>query len=146
MILFPDNGSDYFARYQARLAAYQTVYNELQGTLPDNWTFIHFYQPYIGRKYSEIISCGIYYNEKLTIFFYNPTLENEEVQNVQMTTGNVIYDFDLIGHEFYYKVFDVPMNLDVEDFTLEYTTIYGRHVKVNGKVTNSRHDHYISIN
>lgn len=144
-ILYPDNGSDYFARYTARLAAFRTAYADLQGTDPSTWKFVHFYQPYIGRKYKEVISQGIYYNGKLHAYFLNPSLEHNEIQSLQMVAGGTAYNFSLTGHEFYYRSFDVPNGLNVEDFTLEYTTIYGRHVRVCGKVTNSRHNHYLLI-
>jgi len=144
----PDKGQplygkdDYWGRYHSKLAAVQTVLKPLEGSKSTDWTYIHFYYPFWGRKNSEVISSGIYYKGKLYVFFLNPTLENQEAQELTLTAGNRTYRISLTGHEVYYKALDVPAGLDPVDFKLAYTTIYGRKVKVNGRVTNKISEHY----
>lgn len=136
------NKDDYWGRYHSKLAAVQTVLKPLEGSRSADWTYIHFYYPFWGRKNSEIISSGIYFKGKLYVFFLNPTLENQEKQPLTLTAGTQTYPLELTGHEVYYQVLDVPQGLDPKDFKLAYTTIYGRKVKVNGRVTNKIGEHY----
>lgn len=133
---------DYWGRYHAKLAAVQTVLKPLEGSRSADWTYIHFYYPFWGQKNSEVISSGIYYKGKLYVFFLNPTLENGEKQVLTLTAGSQSYTIDLTGHEVYYKSLEVPAGLNPIDFKLAYTTIYGRNVKVNGRVTNKISEHY----
>lgn len=133
---------DYWARYHSKLAAVQTVMKPLEGSKVSDWTYIHFYYPFWGQKNSEVISSGIYFKGKLYVFFLNPTLENGEKQNLTLRAGSFFSEIELVGHEVYYKVFDVPSGLNAIDFKLYYTTIYGRKVRVNGKVTNKISEHY----
>lgn len=133
---------DYWGRYHSKLAAVQTVLKPLEGSRSTDWTYIHFYYPFWGRKNSEVISSGIYFKGKLYVFFLNPTLENQESQELTLTAGNKTYRIGLDGHEVYYKVLEVPEGLTPRDFKLAYTTVYGRNVKVNGLVTNKILAHY----
>lgn len=133
---------DYWGRYHSKLAAVQTVLKPLEGSRSTDWTYIHFYYPFWGRKNSEVISSGIYFKGKLYVFFLNPTLENRESQELTLTAGPETYRIRLSGHEVYYKVLEVPEGLSPLDFKLAYTTIYGRSVKVNGRVTNKVSAHY----
>lgn len=133
---------DYWGRYHSKLAAVQTVLKPLEGSKSSDWTYVHFYYPFWGQKNSEVISSGIYYKGKFYVFFLNPTLENGEKQSLELKAGNFNTTIELIGHEVYYKVFDLPGNLNPRDFKLVYKTIYGRQVKVNGEVTNKIDEHY----
>lgn len=134
--------NDYWGRYQAKLAAVQTVMKPLEGSKSTDWTYVHFYYPYWGEKNSEVISSGIYYKGKLYVFFLNPTLENNEKQRLDLQAAGKSFKIELNGHELYHKVLDVPSGLTPKDFKLSYTTIYGRKVKVNGLVTNKINEHY----
>jgi hypothetical protein len=144
----PNKGSklyendDYWGRYHSKLAAVQTVMKPLEGSKSTDWTYIHFYYPFWGQKNSEVISSGIYFKGKLYVFFLNPSLENGEKQTLSLNAGKFSTTVDLVGHEVFYRVFDVPSGLSNRDFKLSYTTIYGRKVKVNGQVTNKISDHY----
>lgn len=133
---------DYWGRYHSKLAAVQTVLKPLEGSRSTDWTYVHFYYPFWGQKNSEVISSGIYFKGKLYVFFLNPTLENKETQEMTLTAGNKTHRITLTGHEVYYKALDVPNGLSPLDFKLDYTTIYGRKVKVNGRVTNKIAEHY----
>lgn len=133
---------DYWGRYHSKLAAVQTVMKPLEGSKSTDWTYIHFYYPFWGQKNSEVISSGIYFKGKLYVFFLNPSLENGEKQTLSLSAGKFSTAVDLVGHEVFYKVFDVPAGLSNRDFKLSYTTIYGRKVKVNGQVTNKISEHY----
>jgi hypothetical protein len=133
---------DYWGRYHSKLAAVQTVMKPLEGSKSTDWTYVHFYYPFWGQKNSEVISSGIYFNGKFYVFFLNPTLESGEKQSLSLNVGKFSTSIELIGHEVYYKVFDVPQGLSTKDFKLSYTTIYGRKVKVNGSVTNKISEHY----
>lgn len=132
-----------WSRYHARVSAFQEALKDLQGTDALKWKHIHFYYPYLGRKYSHVISGGIHYNGKLHIFFLNPSLENGEKQDLTLKIGATEYNLTLDGHEFYYQTFDAPDGLSPKDFTLEYTTILGKKTKVTGLVTNNLKDHYL---
>lgn len=144
----PNNGGqlygqdDYWGRYHSRLASVQTILKPLEGTNPMDWVHIHFYYPYWGQINSEVISSGIYYNGKLHLLLMNPTLENGESQAITLRAGAIVFNETIVGHEVYFRTFDVPTGLGPNNFKLEYTTIYGRYVKVNGKVTNSIDSHY----
>jgi hypothetical protein len=140
--LWYDEQADY-TKYHSRIAAIQEALKPLQGTDALTWKHIHFYYPYFGRKYSEVISSGVYHAGKLHIFFLNPTLEADEEQNMTLVIGAASHNIKLVGHEVYYQSFDAATGLSPEQFTLEYTTIYGKHTKVNGKVTNNRAEHYL---
>jgi len=133
---------DYWGRYHSRLAAVQTVLKPLEGSKSTDWTYVHFYYPFWGQKNSEVISSGIYFKGKLYVFFLNPTLENKETQELTLRAGNKTHRITLTGHEVYYKVLDVPTGQNPLDFKLDYTTIYGRKVKVNGRVTHKISEHY----
>ncbi len=133
---------DYWGRYHSKLAAVQTVLKPLEGSRSTDWTYVHFYYPFWGQKNSEVISSGICFKGKLYVFFLNPTLENGEKQELTLTAGSKTHRVELTGHEVYYKVLDVPDGLDPKDFKLDYTTIYGRKVKVNGRVTHKIAEHY----
>jgi hypothetical protein len=136
------DGSDYWGRYHSKLAAIQSALRPLEGTKVTDWTYVHFYYPYWGHKNSEVISSGIYYKGKLHLFFLNPTLENGERQTLTLKAKGKSVQFDLVGHEFYTYTLDAGEGLTPQDFKLSYTTIYGRKVNVNGKVTNKIDDHY----
>ncbi len=133
---------DYWGRYHSKLAAVQAVLKPLEGSRSSDWTYVHFYYPFVGQKNSEVISSGIYYNGKLQVFFLNPTLENGEKQVLTLKAGTKTYTITLDGHELEYKILDVPKGLTPQDFKLSYTTIYGRNVKVNGRVSNKISEHY----
>jgi hypothetical protein len=133
---------DYWGRYHSKLAAVQTVMKPLEGSNRQDWTYIHFYYPFVGQKNAEVISSGIYHKGRLQVFFLNPTLEKGERQVLTLKAGTKTYTVELLGHEVEYKQFDVPTGLKPKDFKLEYTTIYGRKVKVNGLVNNRITDHY----
>lgn len=133
---------DYWGRYHSKLAAVQTVMKPLEGTRVQDWTYVHFYYPFVGQKNSEVISSGIYHKGKLQVFFLNPSLENGEKQVLTLQAGNKVYKVELIGHEVEYQQITVPAGLQPKDFKLSYTTIYGRKVKVNGLVTNRISEHY----
>lgn len=134
--------NDNWNRYHAKLAAVQSILKPLEGTEQKDWVYVNFFMPYVGWKHNEVISSGIYYNGKLYAFFLNPTLENGESQTLEFKAGSTTETLKLVGHEVYFKTFDVPHGLNPVDFKLSYTTIYNRNVKVNGRVTNKLEDHY----
>ncbi|MFS0489905.1 hypothetical protein [Leadbetterella byssophila] len=137
-----DGKDDFWGRYHAKLAAVQTVLKPLEGTDTYSWKHINFYHPYWGQINYEVISAGIYYGNKLYLMMCNPTLENGETQTLTLRTGGIVYTETITGHEVYFRSFDVPTGLNPVDFKLEYTTIYGRYVKINGRLTGSIDDHY----
>lgn len=135
--------SQYYGRNSSRLAAIQEAYKELQGENPDTWKFVHFYYPFKGQTNFEPIAMGIYRGTRFYICIIDPNLEVGEVSDIVMTAGASTFNFELVGHEFYLGNFDVPAGLEVEQFTMNYTTIYGQNFTVNGKITDDFTEHYL---
>jgi hypothetical protein len=137
-----DGKDDYYGRYHSKLAAVQTILKPLEGTSVTNWKHVNFYHPFWGQINYEVISAGIYYGGKLYLMICNPTLENGEAQNLTLRAGSIVFTEEIVGHEVYFRTFDVPTGLNPIDFKLEYTTIYGRYVKINGRLTGTIDNHY----
>lgn len=131
-----------WTRYHSRMSAIYQAFKDLQDTDSYSWKHIHFYQPYFGRKNKEVISSGVHYNNKLHIFFINPSLENGESQELELKIGDKTHIVTLKGHEFYYQTFEAKDGISPKDFKLSYKNIYGKEIRVNGVVTDNIESHY----
>lgn len=139
--------NDNYSRYIPGLAAYQSIFKELEGVSKSDLIYLHFYTPFLGHAKREVISCGIYIKSsgKLLIHFLNPSLENTQKQTVKLRAGGAARRVVLEGREVRYKVMTgLPAGLTKNDFSLEYTTIYGEALKKSGVLTEEFFNHYIS--
>lgn len=126
-----------------QVSSIQSILEGLEGTNSSEWQHVCFFMPYWGWRNKEIVSAGIYYQDKLHIMFCNPTLEKGEEQSIRIFTGAKTYELTLVGHEFYSAVLDCNMGMNVKDFILESTNIEGVRFKVSGLVSNILSDHYL---
>lgn len=138
--------NDNFSRYIPGLAAYQSIYKELEGVSKSDLIYLHFYTPFIGHKKREVISTATYIKStgKLLIHFLNPSLENTQKQTVKLRAGGTARRVILEGREVRYKVMTgLPSGLTKADFSLEYTNIFGEEIKKSGVLTEEFFNHYI---
>ena len=137
--------NDYWGRYIPGLAAYQSIFKELEGVNKSDLIYLHFYTPFVGQIKREVVSQAIYVRSsgKLLIHYCNPSLENTEKQTVKLRAGGSAYRVILTGREERFKVMNVPAGLTKNDFSLEYTTIYGENLKKRGVLTEDFLNHYI---
>lgn len=133
---------DYYGRYQTRLAAFREAFKELQGANPDNFKYVIFYYPFKGQNNNEMVSAALYNGTRLYFCCVDPNREHNESWNFTLTAGASVFNLTAEGHEFYLGNFDVPAGLNVQDFKVEYDTIYGMHIKTNGRVGQTFNNHY----
>jgi hypothetical protein len=124
------------------LASYQSIFKNLEGIAPEEWRYIHFYLPFVGRMQQQVISSGIYADNKLLIVLFNPSLENNEKQTLKLKAGDKIFGIVLNGRELKYLKIDVPAGLEPSDFLLHQTNIYGQEITVSGVVTTDFKGHF----
>lgn len=138
--------NDNYSRYIPGLAAYQSIFKELEGVNKSDLIYLHFYTPFIGHVKREVISTGVYIKStgKLLIHFLNPSLENTEKQTVKLRAGAAARRVILTGREVRYKVLTgLPTGLTKNDFSLEYTNIYGEQIRKRGVLTEEFLNTYI---
>lgn len=138
--------NDNYSRYIPGLVAYQSVFKELEGVSKSDLIYLHFYTPFIGHVRREVISDGIYIKStgKLLVFFCNPSLENTQQQTVKLRAGGAVRRVILSGRDVKYKVMTgLPTGLTKNDFSLEYTNIYGQHIRKRGVLTEEFLNTYI---
>lgn len=136
--------SDYWGRWVAKNAAFQSLLKKVEGTNTSSWKHIHFYYPCWGHKNYETIATGLYVGTKFYLLACNPTLGKDEVMNHTMKAGGSTYSVPLSGRNPVFLEFNVPSGLSATQFTLDYYNIYGTRIYVNGKVTKVIDDHYLS--
>jgi hypothetical protein len=131
-----------WSHYIPLLASYQSIFKNLEGIAPEEWRYIHFYLPFVGRMQQQVISSGIYADNKLLIVLFNPSLENNEKQTLKLKAGDKIFGIVLNGRELKYLKIDVPAGLEPSDFLLHQTNIYGQEITVSGVVTTDFKGHF----
>lgn len=129
--------------YVLHVAAFQSVFKNIQGVNPSTFKYIHFYYPFKGEKNSEIIASGIYTGTKFIAVFFNPTLGKNEGQNFILKVGATEFNLQLVGKKVLFKEFTVAANIAATAFSLNYFNIYNVNIKVNGKITENISAHYI---
>lgn len=108
---------------------------DLKGSTPENWTYVHFTYPVVVQNREGVISSGIYTGNKFVFVMINPTLNFDEKQEVTLKIKDKDYKIELNGSGSpHYGVIDLPTGLANKDFTLSYKTIYGKEIVVSGKV------------
>lgn len=131
-----------WGHYIPLLAAYQSIFKNLEGVAPEEWRYIHFYLPFAGRMQQQVISSGIYADNNLLIMFFNPSLENTEKQTLKLKAGNKVFNIVLNGRELKYMKLDVSTGLEPSQFFLHQTNIYEQKITVNGVVNNDFKGHF----
>lgn len=138
--------NDNYSRYIPGLAAYQSIFKQLEGVDKSDLIYLHFYTPFLGHQKREVISSAIYVKSsgKLLFFAFNPSLENTQKQTVKIRAGASARRVVLNGREVRYKVISgLPTGLTKNDFSLEYKNIYGQALKKSGVLTEEFNNHYI---
>lgn len=109
---------------------------DLANTNQADWRYIHFTYPVAIQNRQGVIGSGIYTGQKFVFMLINPTLNYDETQVVTLKIAGTSYEITLNGNgsPFYSVIPNLNAGLTNNDFSLEYTTIYGRFMKVSGKV------------
>jgi len=149
--LYPESGNqtqrvlENWSGLTHRTDALVKMCEDLNGSNPDNWTYIHFTYPVVIQNRQGVISSGIYTGNKFVFVMINPTLNYDELQEVTLKIANTDYKVILNGNGMpHYGVINLANGLSNNDFSLSYTTIYGRNIIVSGKVNGNINDSVIS--
>lgn len=137
----PDN----YSRYVVWSAAVNT-FARLMKDVPVDETlrYIRFYYPIVGARNKEVISAGIYSGRRLIVMFNYPMLDPQETLALKITAGTVEHNAVLKGREVLLLELQVPPGLDPKYFGLDYVTIEGRPIHVNGAMTETVAEHYVT--
>jgi hypothetical protein len=118
---------------------------DLKGSNPENWTYVHFTYPVVVQNREGVISSGIYTGNKFVFVMINPTLNFDETQEVTLKIKDKDYKIELNGNGSpHYGVIDLHTGLTNNDFSLSYSTIYGKEIVVSGKVNGKINESVIS--
>lgn len=127
---------DNYSGLTHRTDALNQLARDLQNTNQADWRYIHFTYPVAVQNRQGVIGSGIYTGSKFIFMLINPTLNYDETQVVTLKIAGNSYDITLNGNgsPFYSVIPNLNAGLTNNDFSLEYTTIYGRFMRVSGKV------------